>query len=285
VPAYPQLLFAKLTCNNLKSGEHPGFIFGGEKLMDQKDMDHVDEAIVESYRQLRTRIGVLAVLFPPILLGVGLFWGIKIQQTMSNYYFALDTAGRVDTYPVRLWFVGILFVVGFFLHKYHGFSENEDRWLSFAGGFAACVAIFPMTTDDGRNQYDFLLSWTGLTQHISLHGIFAVLAFGCIAIVIVFFADSTLSELENQPAKYKMFKTAYFIIALVMVVSIGISVYLNIRFPHGDYILSAEWAGIWSFAAYWFVKNWELSEVAKVMKMRDAPMLRARSGAELADKL
>ena len=253
--------------------------------MDQKNQDHVNESIVESYRRMRTRIGVLAILFPLILLGVGLFWGIKVQQTMSNYYFALDPAGRVDMYPVRLWFAGILFVVGFFLHKYHGFSDNEDRWLSFAGGFAACVAIFPMTADDGRNQYDFLLAWTGLTQYISLHGIFAVLAFGCIAIVIVFFADSTLSELRNQPAKYKMFKTAYFIIALVMVVSIGISVYLNVRFPHGDYILSAEWCGIWSFAAYWFVKNRELSEVGKVLKKRNAPLLRARTEADLADRL
>ena len=228
------------------------------------DINHVDQAIIESYRQLRTRIGMLAALFPLILLGVGLCWGIKVQQTMSNYYFAQDPIGRVDLYPVRLWFCGILFVVGFFLHKYHGFSKSEDRWLSVAGGFALGVAIFPMTID-GRNEYDFLLAWTGLTQHISMHGICAVLAFACIGVVIVWYADSTLSELHDQPAKYKMFKTIYFIIAVFMVVAIGISIYLNIRYPQGDYILSAEWAGIWSFAAYWFVKNWELSEVTKAM--------------------
>ena len=228
------------------------------------DMDHVDESIIKSYRQLRTRIGILATLFPLVLIGAGLFWGIKVQQTMSNYYFAKDPIGRVDLYPVRLWFCGILFAVGFFLHKYHGFSKHEDRWLSVAGAFALGVAVFPMTID-GRNEYDFLLAWTGLTQYISLHGICAMLAFGCIGVVIVRYANSTLSELRDQPAKYKMFKTIYFIIALVMIVSIGISVYLNIRYPQGDYILSAEWAGIWSFAAYWFVKNWELSEVTKAM--------------------
>ena len=251
--------------------------------MDQKNLDHVDESIVESYRQLRTRIGVMAILFPLALLGVGLLWGIKVQQTMSNYYFAIDPIGRVDMYPVRLWFVGFLFVVGFFLHKYHGFSKNEDRWLSVAGLFTTCVAIFPMTIN-GKNEYDFVLAPLGLTS-LSLHGIVALAAFGCIAIVILFFADSTLSELQDQPAEYKMFKIIYAVIAAVMVVSIGISVYLNIRYPQGDYILSAEWCGIWSFAAYWFVKNWELSEVGKVLKARKGPMLRARTEADLADRL
>jgi len=246
------------------------------------DIDHVDEAIIESYRQMRTRIGVLAILFPLILLGVGLCWGIQVQQTMSNYYFAQDI-GRVDIYPVRLWFCGILFVVGFFLHKYHGFSKNEDRWLSVAGGFALGVAIFPMTID-GRNQYDFVLAPFGLTN-LSLHGICAMLAFVAIAVVIVWYADSTLSELKDaQPARYRLFKTIYFLIASFMVVSIGISIYLNIKYPQGDYILSAEWAGVWSFAAYWFVKNWELSEVGAVLKKRNL-VLRQRTERDLADRL
>jgi len=251
--------------------------------MDQKNLDHVDEAIVESYRQLRTRIGMMAILFPLVLLGVGLLWGIKVQQTMSNYYFAQDPIGRVDVYPVRLWFVGFLFVVGFFLHKYHGFSKNEDRWLSVAGLFTTCVAIFLMTIN-GKNQYDFVLAPFGLTS-LSLHGIAAILAFGCIAVVILFFADSTLSELGQGSPKYKMFKAIYVVIAAAMVISMGVSIYLNIRFPQGDYILSAEWCGLWSFAAYWFVKNWELSEVGKVLKAKKRPLLRERSEADLADKL
>ncbi|HET7886544.1 MAG TPA: DUF998 domain-containing protein [Bradyrhizobium sp.] len=250
------------------------------------DLNHVDEAIVESYRQLRTRIGFLAIAFPLVLLAAGRYWGINIQQTMSNYYFAEDPdAGMLDRYPVRLWFCGILFVVGFFLHKYHGFSKNEDRWLSVAGMFAGLVAIFPMSLNE-KNDYDFLLAWTGLTKHISMHGICAALAFICIAIVIVVYADSTLAELRGEhPATYKLLKLVYACIAAFMVVSIGISIYLNIRYPQGDYILSAEWCGIWSFAAYWFVKNWELSQVGKVLKKRNAPLLRARSEADLADKL
>jgi hypothetical protein len=248
------------------------------------DLSHVDNAIVENYRKLRTRIGVIALAFPVVLIVVGFCWGIGVQSTLSSYYFAQDTVGRVDLYPVRLWFCGILFVVGVFLYKYQGFSKNEDRWLSLAGLFALCVAVFPMSVA-GKNEYDFVLAWIGLSQ-LSLHGICAVLAFACIAIVIVWYADSTLSELKTtKPVTYKRFKTAYFAIAAWMVVSIGISIFLNyLHHGQGAYILAAEASGIWAFAAYWFVKNRELTEVGEALKARNVPMPH-RAVADFADKL
>ena len=190
----------------------------------------------------------------------------------------------MDLYPVRLWFCGILFVVGFFLYKYQGFSKNEDRWLSVAGTFALGVAIFPMSIN-GRNEYDFVLAPFGLTQ-LSLHGICAVLAFASIAVVIVWYADSTLSELQKtEPTAYKLFKTIYGVIAGFMIVSIAIAVFLNYaHHGQGSYILAAEWAGIWAFAAYWFVKNRELTLVGRVLKARNGP-IRPRTEADLADKL
>jgi hypothetical protein len=247
------------------------------------DLDHVDNAIVENYRKLRTRIGVIALAFPAVLIAVGLCWGIGVQPTLSNYYFAQDTVGRVDLFPVRLWFCGILFVVGVFLYKYQGFSENENRWLSLAGLFALGVAVFPMSVA-GKNEYDFVLAWIGLSQ-LSLHGICAVLAFGCIAVVIVWYADSTLSELKKtKPAAYKRYKAAYFFIAAFMVLAIGVSIFLNYAYPGHFFILAAEALGIWAFAAYWLVKNRELTEVGEALKARHAPM-RQRTAADFADKL
>jgi hypothetical protein len=251
------------------------------------DLNHVDDVIVRSYRGLRTRIGVIALAFPLILIAVGYLWSIELQPTLSNYYFAKDPViGRLDVTPVRLWFCGTLFVVSFFLFRYQGFSKNEDRWLSAAGLFAAGVAIFPMSID-GNNDYAFLLSWIPLPlrSRLSLHGICAVLAFACIAVVIVWFADSSLSEIkDSNPSGYTRYKNIYRAIAIFMVVSIGISIYLNIRYPQGDYVLSAEWCGIWAFAAYWFVKNSEMTEVGRVMKARKRP-LRGMTEADLADKL
>jgi hypothetical protein len=249
------------------------------------DLDHVDKAIVENYRKLRTRIGVIALAFPIVLIAVGAHWGLGIQPTLSDYYFATDPLGdRIDAFPVRLWFCGILFVVGIFLYKYQGFSENENRWLSLAGLFALGVAVFPMSLH-GKSDYDPIMVWIGLPQ-LSLHGLSAVLAFACIAVVIFWYADSTLSELKTEkPAAYKRFKAAYFFIAAYMALSIGISIFLH--YSHhgkGSYILLAEWSGIWAFAGYWFVKNWELTEVAKVLKARNEPM-RQKTEADLADKL
>jgi len=248
------------------------------------DLEHVDKAIVENYRKLRTRIGIIALTFPVVLIAVGFYWGLGFPPTLSDYYYATDpVGGRIDAFPVRLWFCGILFVVGIFLYKYQGFSENENRWLSLAGLFALGVAVFPMSIN-GKSDYDFILAWTGLP--LSLHGICAVLAFACIAVVIVWYADSTLSELKTaNPVVYKRFKTAYFIIGAYMVLSIGLSMFLH--YSHhgmGSYILLAEGSGIWAFAGYWFVKNWELTEVAKVLKARNAP-IRPRTEADLADKL
>ena len=249
------------------------------------DLDHVDNAIVENYRKLRTRIGVIALAFPVVLILVGFCWGIGTQPTLSNYYFAKDTVtGRVDLFPVRLWFCGLLFVVGVFLYKYQGFSENENRWLSLAGLFVLGVAVFPMSVD-GRNAYDFVLAWISLPQ-LSLHGICAVLAFACIAVVIVWYADSTLSELKTtKPAVYQRFKRAYFFIAAYMALSIGISIFLH-YLHHGEdpYILLAEWSGIWAFAAYWFVKNWEISCVAPVLKAQGGKKPR-KTEAEIADAI
>jgi hypothetical protein len=249
------------------------------------DLDHVDKAIAEDYRKLRKRIGYIALAFPVVLIAWGAYWGLGDQPTLSNYYYATDPVGeRIDAFPVRLWFCGILFAVGVFLYKYQGFSDNENRWLSVAGLFVLGVAIFPMSRG-GKGDWDWVLAWTGLPQ-LSLHGICALLAFVCIAIVIVWYSESTLSELKTtRPVAYKWFKLAYLLIAIFMIVSIIIAITLHIlHHGQGSYILAAEWCGIWAFAGYWFVKNWELTEVGKVLKARKAP-LRQRTLADLADKL
>ncbi|MBA7472491.1 hypothetical protein ES707_07818 [subsurface metagenome] len=249
------------------------------------DVDHIDRAIVENYRKLRTRIGVMTLAFPLVLIAWGAWWGLGVQPTLSNYYFATEPLnGRADAFPVRLWFCGFLFAVGVFLYKYQGFSENENRWLSLAGLFVLGVAVFPMS-NDGKNDWDFALAWIGLPQ-LSLHGISAVLAFACIAVVIFWYADSSLSELKDtRPKLYVTLKWAYRGIAAFMAASIAVAIFLHYRHGgQGSYILAAEWCGIWAFAIYWFVKNYELKQVAKALKSKGRQMPR-KNLDELADKL
>jgi hypothetical protein len=262
------------------------------------DLDHVNRAIAENYRNLRTRIGILAFAFPLILVVIGLCWGIDPQRTLSDYYFVPDPhTDRLDLTPMRLWFCGILFVVGFFLFRYRGFSKNEDRGLSIAGAFTLGVAIFPETFDD-KNEYSFVLAPFGVTS-VSLHAICAVLAFLCIAIVIVRYADSTLSELHPDDAAW--YRNVYRGIAIFMIVSIGTSITLKYLlgpppakpdiwtfagFWQTFSIILAETFGIWAFAAYWFVKNSELSLVAKEVKRPHSQMAPTKlSKPEIIDKL
>jgi len=261
------------------------------------DLAHFDKAITENYWKLRTLIGSIALAFPVVLILVGLCWGLgkyphwdlrNIQPTLSDYYYATDPVGnRIDPFPVRLWFCGVLFAVGFFLYKYEGFSKNESRWLNAAGTFTLGVAVFPMARhgqgplhDQDLGDWDWVFAWTGWHQ-LSLHGVSAFLAFFCIAVVIVWYADSTLSELKKpRPACYKWFKTIYRAIAIIMFGSIIIAIIWH----DANYILIAEWCGIWSFAIFWFVKNKELKEVAKVLKAGKEPV-HPKTKADLADKL
>jgi succinate dehydrogenase/fumarate reductase cytochrome b subunit len=227
---------------------------------------HVDDAISERYSKLTTRIGAITIAFPVVLIVVGWCWGISIQPTLSDYYYATEPVGhRIDAFPVRLWFCGILFAVGVFLFRYRGFSRNEDRWLSLASTFALGVAIFP-TSFNGKSDYP-LFDKLGLPW-LSLHGLSAVLAFLSIAVVIFWYADSTLSKLKkSNPTAYKVLKTAYALIGAYMAVSIGITVALHyLNGKQGIYILLAEWSGLWAFGAYWFFKKYELKKVAEEMK-------------------
>jgi len=249
------------------------------------DMEHVDKAIVENYRKLRTRMGVITLAFPVIVIAMGAYWGIGVQPTLSDYYFAGQPPGtRIDIFPVRLWFCGILFAVGVFLFKYRGFSKNEDRWLSLAGIFALGVAVFPMSLE-GKSDWN-LFDKVGMPW-LSLHGVCAVLAFACIAIVIFWYSDSTLSQLKtSNPTAHKSLKVAYFAIGAYMALAIGASVLLHyLNEKQGSYILFAEWSGIWAFAAYWFVKNWELRLVAEKLKKTLAKTSMQRSEADIVDKI
>lgn len=92
-----------------------------------------------SYLSLRTLIGILGMALP-VLLSVGCFiYGecTEIQDSISDYYHT----GVQDI------FVGILFVLGFFLLTYKGY-EPIDSIIANAGFvFALGVALLPTQSE------------------------------------------------------------------------------------------------------------------------------------------
>ena len=158
------------------------------------DIQHVNKAIAENYRKLRTRIGIVALAFPIIVVAVGFYWGIGLKPTLSDYYYAKDPiGGRIDIYPVRLWFCGLLFIVGAFLYKYEGFSPNGELVAQPCRLFRAGRCSVPHVS---RWQIRFPLCASPLG---------AVLAFSPFFVVILWYSDLTLQELQKaDAAAYKL---------------------------------------------------------------------------------
>ena len=90
--------------------------------------------LIISYLTLRKLIGFLGAGLPFVLaVGGFLFFQEDIQKSMSAYYYT----------GMRNVFVGVLFVLGFFLLSYRGYERKDDIAGDLAFLFALGVAIFP----------------------------------------------------------------------------------------------------------------------------------------------
>jgi len=81
--------------------------------------DDLREHITDTYFALRRGLVVLSVLLPFVLLGLGAYWDVSWQPSLSHYY-ANGAAGTRD------WLVGTLFATGALLSNYKGFSTLEN---------------------------------------------------------------------------------------------------------------------------------------------------------------
>lgn len=212
---------------------------------DLRDENALRDHIFSTYLTLRFGMAVLAIAFPPLLWGVGaLRYGIDLQPSMSHYYFA--QSAELNAFPMRVWFVGLLFAIGACLYLYKGFTNWENGALNGAGAFAALVALYPMNIACEANC------------GFSAHGTFAVLLFVCLAIVALFCAKATLDYLPaDLRAKYRL---AYTWLGAAMVAS-PVAALLLTAFTGSTarYTFFAEACGVWAFAAYWWVKSREMA--------------------------
>jgi hypothetical protein len=202
----------------------------------------LEKQILQTYLFLRVGIAGLAFAFP-IILWVGAYrtlteYGECVEQplfhgladSMSAYYYCGDGV-------MRDWFVGILWAVGVFLILYQGYTVLENVLLDGAGFFAIGIALLPMQ------------------ERPDLHYICAIAFFACIAAVCVFCAPSTLAHLPVTDRRW--YKRWYRGIAAAMLVSIATAYALKGSFS--EYKFMAEFCGVYSFAAYWFLKSLEIS--------------------------
>lgn len=220
------------------------------------------DSILRSHYRLRIGMGVVALVFPLVLVVYGLFWEVKWQTSMSAYYFGLSPQEPSDEsfqwiFPVRVLFTGMLFALGVFLFLYKGFSRPEDRLLNLAGFCALGVALCPMWFEGYGDDFRYE-DWFIYLGHA--HTGFAVLAFVCMAMVAWFCRNNTLQYLpEDKPTLKKWFERCYMAAAMAMVFAPLLAIVIT-QFPwwREHFIFWIECFGVWAFGAYWLLKTWEV---------------------------
>ena len=156
-------------------------------------------------------------------------------------------------FPMRGFFVGILWAFGWFLILYRGFSNTENWLLNFAGFSALAVAFFPMGAS--------CTNCAGV-DHSGLHYFFAVALFLLIACVTLFCNGDSLRELKNEKSRglANLFRGVYYLLGALMILAPAAALVMTYYAKIYDWrILAVEWAGIWVFSCYWLVKSYELS--------------------------
>jgi len=211
--------------------------------------DELQEHMFSTYFSMRYGIAAIALGFPVLLYFIGLYYGVDWQNSMSHYYFAHPRDDLTKSiFPVRVWFFGILLVLGIFFYLYKGFSDLENKLLNLAAFFAVGVAVFPMNHGCGDQ-----------CPVINLHGICAVALFVCIAIVTLLCTEKTLKHLKDKQLQTK-YRKIYRMLGSMMIASPVIAlVFTLILKDFNKYTFFIEAAGIWAFAFYWWVKSNEMS--------------------------
>ncbi len=190
-----------------------------------------------SYLTLRRVVGILGVLLP-ILLAVGCFVlgsGGELQSSISAYY---GTAMR-DV------FVGVLFVIGWFLFSYTGYERKDDIAGDLACFFALGVALFPTISDSQAIR--------------TVHFIFAAALFLVLAYFSLFLFTQTKKGVPQTPEKEAR-NRIYMACGVIMLACIA-SVTLYYAFLQDAPVAAIkpvfwlESLALWAFGWSWFVKG------------------------------
>ena len=206
--------------------------------------------IFGTYISLRYGIAALAFLYPVLLYAIGRFvYGIDLENTLSHYYFSLAKDDpTMRAFPMRAWFVGLLFSIGVLLYLYKGFTVKENIALNIAGVSAITVALVPMDYECWPN-----------CGSINLHGVSAFMLFLSIAYVSLVCTKGTLIYLNDKPLEASFLKK-YRMLGALLVASPVVALIITF-FIHDmqKYVFFVEAVGIWAFSLFWLLKSQEMS--------------------------
>ncbi len=201
--------------------------------------------VFASFLTLRRVVGALGFLLPVVLaVGCSVFGSCtELLDSISAYY----GTGMRDV------FVGILFVIAWFLFAYRGYERGDDIAGDLACVFALGVALFPITSESGLTR----------TAHfVSAAALFLVLAFFCL-----FLFTKTRPGATPTPEKRTRNKiyVACGVIMLACIVLIALySLLLQATgFARLKPVFWLEFLALWAFGVSWFIKGETLVKDSK----------------------
>ena len=199
--------------------------------------DGTKERLLVSHLTLRRVMGVLAVALPVLLAlwGFAICGCIELENSISDYY-------RLRT---RDAFVGILFVIAWFLFTYRGYDDRDNIAGYLACLFALGVAFFP---NSGK-------TWEATLHFVSAAALFGVLAYFCLRL----FTKSDKPR-DSWKREKRIRNRIYVACGLVILACIALTGLYNLL-PDDTAISEIKpvfWLEslmIWAFGISWFVKG------------------------------
>jgi hypothetical protein len=205
---------------------------------------------VISYLTLRKAVGILAILFPIIIVAGSLIFGKcdEIQSNLSYYYHT----------RMRNFFVGILCAIALFLFAYKGYDRRDAIAGNLACILALLIAFFPTSVTEPLtpcilNPFENKISSS--IHFFSAGGFFIILAY---------FSIFLFTKKEPRPTKMKLKRNklyrlcGYIILGCIFLMTV---IFTLQKFNYGqglkkyDPVLWLETLALWAFGVSWLTKG------------------------------
>lgn len=219
----------------------------------------LDFRMIATARMLRLGMGVLALLFPFLLWGIGGWYGLKLQASMSDYYIAWP-ADQCGFFPARDILVGLLCAISSGLIAYRGFTRLEDWLLDVAGVAGFVIAFFPNNLEASQASACAALKpiFDGQQQGIPLlHDAASAVMFVALGAVVIACGRKTLPFIKSKAWRESLDWT-YIGIGVLMVLTPAAGFLVNELFQLKSKIFFTEAFALELFAVYWLLKLAEL---------------------------
>jgi hypothetical protein len=205
---------------------------------------------VISYLTLRKTVGILAILFPIIIIGGSLISGEchEILGNLSTYYHT----------GMRNFFVGILCAIALFLFAYNGYDRRDAIAGNIACVFALLVAFFPTSVTEPISPC------IPLTYENKLSSSIHFFSAGGFFLILAYFSIFLFTIKEPKPTKMKLKRNklylicGYIILGCILVMAV---LFLLDNLYHGEVFkrynptIWLETLTLWAFGISWLVKG------------------------------